>query len=132
MHGGRRPGAGRKKGVSNKVTAALRANLMAEGILPLEFLLGLVRDPTRPLAVRIEAAKAAAPFLHPKLQAIEHSSKGGDATPQCIEVRFVSPPERPSSPAIPEVGFVEPGPREPSSTPAGVLRRETWWLPGKV
>ena len=111
MHGGKRSGAGRKKGVSNKVTAALRAKLMAEGILPLEFLLGLMRDPTRPLAVRIEAAKAASPFLHPKLQAIEHSSKDEDATPQCIEICFVSPPERPSSPAIPEVRFIESGPR---------------------
>ncbi len=32
MHGGKRSGAGRKKGMPNKVTAALRAKLMAGGV----------------------------------------------------------------------------------------------------
>ncbi len=111
MYGGKRSGAGRKKGVSNKVTAALRAKLMAGGILPLEFLLGLMRDPTQPLAIRIEAAKAASPFLHAKLQAIVHSGQDGTATPRCIEIRFVRPPERPPSPALPEVRLIESGSR---------------------
>ena len=39
--------------------------------MPLDFLLGLMRDPHSPMAQRLEAAKAAAPFLHPKLSAID-------------------------------------------------------------
>jgi hypothetical protein len=43
--------------------------------MPKEFLLNLVRDDTQPLDVRIEAAKAAAPYFHARLAAIEHSGE---------------------------------------------------------
>jgi hypothetical protein len=39
--------------------------------MPLDFLLRLMRDPHSPMARRLEAAKAAAPFLHPKLSVID-------------------------------------------------------------
>jgi hypothetical protein len=39
--------------------------------MPLDFLLRLMRDPQSPIARRLEAAKAAAPFVHAKLSVIE-------------------------------------------------------------
>jgi hypothetical protein len=41
------------------------------GITPLEYLCALFRDDEQPLPVRLDAAKAAAPFMHPRLTAIE-------------------------------------------------------------
>ncbi|MDA1029761.1 MAG: hypothetical protein O3B41_12015 [Bacteroidetes bacterium] len=89
MYGGKRPGAGRKKGVQNKVNAALRQKVMADGILPLEFILSIMRDSKNPDEMRLEAAVKAAPFCHPRLQAIEHSGPEGDGIPQSIRVEFV-------------------------------------------
>ncbi len=91
MHGGRRARAGRKRGLQNKVNAALREKLMAEGIAPLVFMLQVMRDEHQDLAVRLEMAKAAAPYLHPRLQAVEHSGAGGDPLQHSITVEFVAP-----------------------------------------
>ncbi len=101
--------------------------IIASGITPLEYMIALMRAPKperfkdetladyefRLLGWRtqgFEAAKAAAPYLHPRLAAIEHSGQDGNATPRCIEIRFVRPPERPSAPDMPEVKFIQ-GPR---------------------
>lgn len=91
MHGGKRTGAGRKKGAQNKVNAALREKLNTGGIAPLEFMLQVMRDKHQNLAVRLEMAKAAAPYLHPRLQAIEHLGKDEETIPRSIRVVFVSP-----------------------------------------
>ena len=95
MHGGRRTGAGRKKGKQNKVNAELREKLNAHGIMPLEFMLFVMRDKRRPLAVRLEMAKAAAPYLHPRVQAIEHSGKTRNSARRSLTVNFVSVDGRP-------------------------------------
>lgn len=50
-----------------------RAKAAAEGLTPLEYLLGLLRDETKTYEVRVDAAKAAAPYLHARLAAVEHS-----------------------------------------------------------
>lgn len=86
-NGGRRPGAGRKKGVPNKRTAELQARVEAEGITPLEFMLNVMRtepgviNDARLLAdhqaMRFEAAKAAAPYIHARLAAVEHTAPDG-------------------------------------------------------
>lgn len=62
---------------------------MAEGITPLEFMLNVMRqeppanlepaDELKATALRFEAAKAAAPYIHPRLAAIEHTGKDGGA-----------------------------------------------------
>jgi hypothetical protein len=64
--GGSRPGAGRPPGARDKLALDAAEAAEAEGIMPREFLLGLVRDVTQPLDIRMEAAKAAAPYYHPK------------------------------------------------------------------
>ena len=79
--GGRRPGAGRKTGGATKRTREVADKAAAEGVTPLEFMLGIMRsdlpedasDEQRVLmmAMRFEAAKAAAPYMHPKLSAVE-------------------------------------------------------------
>jgi hypothetical protein len=61
--GGQREGAGRPKVRATSWTARQPRLRATEGIMPKDFLLGIVRDETQPLDVRIEAAKAAAPIL---------------------------------------------------------------------
>lgn len=78
--GGPRPGSGRKPGGANKKTRAIADQAAAGGLTPLEFLLQVMRSepsedagPTEKLAVfnaRFEAAKAAAPYVHPRLSSI--------------------------------------------------------------
>ena len=95
--GGARPGAGRKKGPAK---ATLNRRSIAEkslesGLTPLEYMMTVLRSEFPPElkeriesealsvdlitaisawhAQRFEAAKAAAPYVHPRLAAIEHS-----------------------------------------------------------
>lgn len=75
--GGPRPGAGRKKGGVNRVTEEAVEQAKEGGELPLDFLLRKMRDPQLTEAVQIDCAKAAAPYLHAKLSAIEHSGQVG-------------------------------------------------------
>lgn len=46
---------------------------MEGGISPLEYMLGVLRDVEKPADMRFEAAKAAAPYMHARLAAVEHS-----------------------------------------------------------
>jgi hypothetical protein len=71
--GGARKGAGRKKGVATRMNEEARAKAAAEGITPLAYLLGLLRDEQQPQEIRTDAAKAAAPYLHAKLANIDAS-----------------------------------------------------------
>ena len=86
-HGGPRRGAGRKAGVATKRTREIANKAAEEGITPLEFMLEIMRrDPGEiedprlaqsAMEMRFEAAKAAAPYIHPRLAAIEHTGKDG-------------------------------------------------------
>ena len=69
--GGARPGAGRKPGAATKKTREIADKAAAEGVSPLEYMLGVLRDEKQPTAMRFEAAKAAAPFVHPRLSTVE-------------------------------------------------------------
>jgi hypothetical protein len=86
---------GRPRGSRNKRTRALLEAAEAGGEMPLDFLLRLMRDANAPIARRLEAAKAAAPFLHPKLSAIDAklSSIAGNPSPETdtFRVEFVLP-----------------------------------------
>ena len=53
-----------------------------------------MRDPQASTARRLEAAKAAAPFLHPRLNSIDHKVTGeAGAETAAIQVTFVRPPK---------------------------------------
>lgn len=81
--GGARQGGGRKPGGANVKTRAIADRAAAEGITPLEYLLDLMRKPypagaTATVkasydAMRLDAAKAAASFMHPRLGAVDPS-----------------------------------------------------------
>ena len=73
--GGARPGAGRKSGAPNKRTAALQEAVAASGITPLDYMLAVMRDENNPKDMRLDAANKAAPFVHAKLAAVEHSGE---------------------------------------------------------
>jgi len=71
MPRGSKPGerrGGRQRGTPNKKTALRNAALAAAAanpeILPLEFLLGIMRDPNMPSELRIKVAQATLPFVH--------------------------------------------------------------------
>jgi hypothetical protein len=85
--GGQRKGAGRKPGSATRKTREIADRAMDEGITPLEFMLNVMRkEPSADLdergllaaiTLRFEAAKAAAPYMHPRLAAVEHSGPNG-------------------------------------------------------
>lgn len=57
---------GRQKGTPNRATAAKEAEIAASGLTPLEFMLFVLRDELQPFDARMDAAKNAAPYCHPK------------------------------------------------------------------
>lgn len=79
--GGKRQGAGRKAGSATRKTREVADKAAQEGITPLEFMLNIMRgkppedaDVTQKIAwemQRFEAAKAAAPYIHPRLSSTE-------------------------------------------------------------
>ena len=89
MRGGKRPRAGRKHGSRNKASAVREAAIAASGLTPLQYMLGIMRDETQPVAVRLEMAKAAAPYVHPRVAAIEHRENEGGLVQHTIVVEFV-------------------------------------------
>ena len=72
MAAGKKSG-GRVKGVPNKATAAKAAEVAASGLTPLDYMLAVLRDAGNPADMRLDAANKAAPYVHPRLAAIEHS-----------------------------------------------------------
>lgn len=76
--GGSRPGAGRKKGtMSDRRKAVLSERkrlenaLVAKSATPLEIMARVMAGDTSVTEMQFEAAKAAAPYIHPKLSAIQ-------------------------------------------------------------
>lgn len=73
--GGPRPGAGRKPGTPNKATIARQEEVAASGVTPLEYMLEVMRNPLADETKRLDAAKAAAPFVHPRLSTVDVGNK---------------------------------------------------------
>jgi hypothetical protein len=90
---------GRKAGTLNKRTLACREivdKALARGETPVEFMLRVMRgeqrsDDLRPWTPeeRLDAAKAVAPYVHPKLATIEHTGQGGGAIDSRLSVEIV-------------------------------------------
>lgn len=96
--GGKRAGSGRKPGTANTKTREIADKAIAEGVSPLEVMLKAMRsfveaaekmgngkievvngEVITGLGLLTEAskiAKDAAPYIHPRLAAIDHTSKG--------------------------------------------------------
>ncbi|MBB5770874.1 hypothetical protein HNP47_000843 [Brevundimonas vesicularis] len=75
--GGARPGAGRKKGAITTKTREIAEAALGSGLTPLDYMLGILRDDQKPEAMRFEAAKAAAPFVHARLAAVDANVNHG-------------------------------------------------------
>lgn len=73
--GGARQGAGRKPGASTAFNEEARAKAAEGGIMPLDYLLSVLRDDTKPEETRIDVAKAAAPYVHARLTSVDANVK---------------------------------------------------------
>lgn len=71
---------GRQKGTKNKRTLAREQDLKKNrrGLTPLEYMLQVMRDKDADGGRRDDMAKAAAPYMHPRLNAIQHTGKDGE------------------------------------------------------
>ena len=95
---GARPGerrGGRSRGTPNRRTLALRQGLVTVGAppdatvklprqQPLEFLLKVMEDESHPIATRVDAAKAAAPYVHFRKGFIDTNGRDVPLTVQVI------------------------------------------------
>ena len=103
MNGGKRPGAGRKPGALTRKNREIAEKAAAQGITPLEVLLEHMRwahdkavalraapeennalEAINAAAVAVSAAEKAAPYMHAKLAAVQHS--GDKDNPVSIKV----------------------------------------------
>jgi len=74
-HGGKRPGAGRKPGAVQIRSLEDAARILGDGVTPLDYLVGVMRGTEMFDPERFEAAKAAAPYMHARLAAVEHKGE---------------------------------------------------------
>jgi len=106
-HGGKRDGAGRKVGAAHKKTRETADKIASDdGIMPLDVMVGAMRELWSLaeslkgkkeeqdkrlgfLAQAGEYASKAAPYIHPRLAAVEHTGKDGGP----IETTSVTPRE---------------------------------------
>jgi hypothetical protein len=70
---------GRQKGTPNRASAAKADEIAASGMTPLDYLISVMRVETATPPERLEAAAKAAPYVHPRLSAIEYT---GPAEPE--------------------------------------------------
>jgi hypothetical protein len=88
-HGGKRAGAGRPRGSLNRLSAEVRTvAVMAAAAsgdeLPLQYMLRIMNDPNADPQRRDYMAKAAAAYVHPRLNSTEVGGKEG--CPVVIEI----------------------------------------------
>lgn len=97
-HGGARKGAGRKAGSATKRTREIADRAADDGITPLEYMLEIMRaEPPEDMEARdllnwrdlaFEAAKAAAPYIHPRLATVEHRGDADNPIEHSVKVTF--------------------------------------------
>jgi hypothetical protein len=86
---------GRQRGTPNRRTLGLRIGLVAAGAplelaektprqLPLDFLLEVMADENQPIATRVDAAKAAAPYVHFRKGLVDTTGRDVPLTVQVI------------------------------------------------
>src|SRR5690348_2865607 len=80
MPRGSKPGerrGGRAKGTPNKASAARQKRVSEGGITPLDYMLKVMRDRKADASRRDDMAKAAAPYVHPRLATNTHQGPTG-------------------------------------------------------
>jgi hypothetical protein len=89
--GGRQPGTPNKK--TALVSAAFAATASSPGLLPVNFFLAVMRDPSIPPDWRFRAAQAAAPYVHPKperAQAVDPEATAKQIEGPCKDLLYES------------------------------------------
>lgn len=90
--GGARKGAGRTKGACTTKTREIADQAIMSGITPLEYLLNVMRNETEEPSVRMDAAKSAAPYVHPRLASesvtVSGTGEGGEILTG-LNIRFI-------------------------------------------
>ncbi|HEY1803741.1 MAG TPA: hypothetical protein VGG45_04620 [Terracidiphilus sp.] len=89
MAHGRKTG-GRQKGTLNRANEEARTAAEATGIMPLDYMLSVMRDPAADDKRRDAMAVAAAPYLHPRLSAVD-AKHSPAASEQSLRIEFVVP-----------------------------------------
>jgi hypothetical protein len=83
-HGGARTGAGRKRGAVARIDAEAREKaLSGDQESPLDFLLRIMRT-SADEARQVDAAKAAAPYVHARLSSVDVGNKDDKPFEQVI------------------------------------------------
>ena len=88
--GGKRAGAGRKKGEPNRRTVETQAMAQQTGITPLEYMLDVMRNSSDE-RMRMAAATAAAPYVHAKLSSVELSGIDGGPVETVTTIELIAP-----------------------------------------
>ena len=92
---------GRQRGTPNRRTLGRRMGLVAAGVppelaekslrqLPLDFLLDVMADESQPIATRVDAAKAAAPYVHFRKGLVDTSGRDVPITVQVLRFSDVA------------------------------------------
>ena len=89
-YGGARKGAGRKPGAATTKTREIANQSIAAGLTPLEDLLNGMRSEETDPRERLDAAKSAAPYIHPKLSSVELSGPDGGDIPVANRISLVA------------------------------------------
>ena len=87
--GGRRPGAGRPRGVTAGTKHARLEKMLGKGSkTPLEYRLNILNDKKTSPEKKMWAAEKAAPFVHPRLASVDQKVQGDKDEPLEIEVKW--------------------------------------------
>jgi hypothetical protein len=88
MAKGVKTGGGSRRGIPNKASAAKAAAIAESGLTPLDFLLSVMRNDSAEIGDRLDAGKAAAAYVHPKLQPVDGKT-GSTEVRARVSVEFV-------------------------------------------
>ena len=78
---------GRQRGTRNKASIEKEQKIAESGLTPLDYMLGILRDTKATYDMRIEAAKSAAPYVHPKLAALTVAGQIDSKVEMTVEER---------------------------------------------
>ena len=117
---------GRQRGTPNKRTLGLQMGLVAAGAqpelaekpprqLPLDFLLEVMGDESQPIATRVDAAKAAAPYVHFRKGMVDTTGRDVPITVQILRFSDITDLQAPDRSAKPEPVTIEHDPPPRSS-----------------
>lgn len=82
---------GKPKGAQAKATLKREQEIAASGLTPKEYLLSVMRNEGKDEATRLDAAKAVAPYVHPRLTSMALS--GDENAPPIIHKIVLIGPE---------------------------------------